>query len=87
MPIEPSVEFPGAISDATGSYDASFYTAGGFLILASLIGFIIYLPMLDSYRAPMVPAEPLDILEDIPEESESREVSPTSEKEVTSPQV
>ncbi|CAG0883434.1 unnamed protein product [Darwinula stevensoni] len=63
----------GAISDATGSYDASFYTAGGFLILASLIGFIIYLPMLASYRAPLVPAEPLDILEDIPEESESKE--------------
>ena len=29
----------GAVYDATNSYDISFYMAGGFLILASLISF------------------------------------------------
>ncbi|CAG0889080.1 unnamed protein product [Darwinula stevensoni] len=76
----------GAISDATGNYDASFYTAGGCLILASLIGFIIYLPILASYRTPLGHARPHE-LEVIPEGNEadiSDSWSHISEKDLNS---
>ena len=75
--------FPGAISDATGSYDASFYTAGGFLILASLVGFIIYLPIFASYRTPLGHADPLES-EDISEGEKSEVWTHISEKDINS---
>ncbi|CAG0889078.1 unnamed protein product [Darwinula stevensoni] len=73
----------GAISEATGSYDASFYTGGGFLILASLVGFTVYLPMFASYRTPLGQAGPHD-LEGTPEGNESKTMTQISEKNINS---